>query len=115
MDDYMPALTVGKFLREEFMVPLGLSAYRLAKDIDVPVSRVQDILAGRRKLSMDTALRLAHYFGTSDGYFADLQAKASLEAEKLAIKEKIDSLPTYSRSRAGGGASPGGPQEPIRL
>ena len=94
----MPMLTIGEFLKEEFMVPLNLSAYRLAKDINVPVSRIQEILANRRKLSMDSALRLAHYFGTSDQYFADLQTKISLEAEKIAIKKEIDLLPTYEVS-----------------
>jgi len=93
--DNMPKLTVGEFLKKEFMVPLGLSAYKLAKDINVPISRIQEILANSRKLSMDSALRLAHYFGTSDQYFADLQAKISLEAEIVAIKKEIDLLPTY--------------------
>ncbi len=98
MNKYMPELTVGEFLKEEFMIPLSLSAYKLAKDINVPVSRIQEILANRRKLSMDSALRLAHYFGTSDQYFVDLQAKVSLEAEKLALKKEIDSLPTYEET-----------------
>lgn len=98
MNKYMPELTVGEFLKEEFMIPLNLSAYKLAKDINVPVSRIQEILANRRKLSMDSALRLAHYFGTSDQYFVDLQAKVSLEAEKLALKKVIDSLPTYEET-----------------
>ncbi len=98
MDYYMPALTVGEFLKEEFMVPLGISAYKLAKDIDVPVSRIQEILANRRKISMDTALRLAHYFGSSDEYFANLQTKVALEAEKLVIKKEIDLLPTYEQT-----------------
>ncbi len=80
------------------MVPLDLSAYKLAKEINVPVSRIQEILANRRKLSMDSALRLAHYFGTSDQYFADLQTKISLEAEKIAIKKEIDLLLTYEES-----------------
>ena len=94
----MPDLTVGEFLKEEFMIPLGLSAYKIAKDINVPVSRIQEILANRRKLSMDSALRLAHYFGTSDQYFIDLQTKVSLEAGKLAIKKEIESLPTYEET-----------------
>ena len=93
MTEYIPKLTIG-----EFMVPLGLSAYRLAKDINVPVSRIKEILANRRKISMDSALRLAHYFGTSDQYFANLQTKVSLEAEKLALKKEIDSLPTYEET-----------------
>ncbi|MDY0289158.1 MAG: HigA family addiction module antitoxin [Sphaerochaeta sp.] len=98
MNTYLPPLTVGEFLKEEFMIPLGLSAYKLAKDINVPVSRIQEILANKRKLSMDSALRLAHYFGTSDQYCIDLQTKVSLEREKLALKKEIDSLPTYEES-----------------
>jgi len=98
MDTYMPPLSVGEFLKGEFMIPLGLSAYKLAKDINVPVSRIQEILANRRKLSMDSALRLAHYFGTSDHYFIDLQTKVSLEAAKLVVKKEIESLPTYEET-----------------
>ena len=55
------------------MEPLGISAYKLAKDIDVPVSRVQDILHDRRKITIDTSLRLARYFGVSNRYFINLQ------------------------------------------
>jgi antitoxin HigA-1 len=101
MDTYMPALTVGEFLKEEFMLPLNISAYRLAKDINVPVSRIQEILKNRRKLSMDTALRLSHYFGASDEYFINLQMKIDLEAQKLAIKKEIESLPTHKASLCG--------------
>ena len=55
------------------MEPLGISAYKLAKDIDVPVSRVWDILHDRRKITIDTSLRLARYFGVSNRYFINLQ------------------------------------------
>lgn len=56
---------ISEILLEEFMQPYGISAYRLAKDINVPVSRVQDILHDRRKISVDTSLRLGKYFGSS--------------------------------------------------
>ena len=95
---YMPALTIGEFLKKEFMVPLNLSAYRLAKDINVPASRIQEILNNRRNLSMDTALRLSHYFGASEEYFINLQVKIQLEAGKLLIKKEIESLPTYEQT-----------------
>ena len=95
---YMLEMSVGEFLKEEFLLPLNISAYRLAKDIHVPVSRIQEILKNRRKLSMDTALRLSHYFGASDEYFINLQMKIDLEAEKLAIKKEIETLPTYKGS-----------------
>ena len=57
---------ISEILLEEFMQPYGISAYRLAKDINVPVSRVQDILHDRRKISVDTSLRLGKYFGVSE-------------------------------------------------
>ena len=65
--------TIKEILEEEFMQPLAISAYRLAKDIHVPVSRIQDILHGRRKESVDTSIRLGRYFGVNDRYFLDLQ------------------------------------------
>lgn len=80
---------ISEILREEFMVPLGISAYRLAKDTGVPVSRVQDILHDRRKITADTSIRLGRYFGISERYFLNLQmdvdireAEAALEAER---------------------------------
>ena len=65
--------SIGEILQEEFMIPMGLSAYKLALDIKVPVSRIQDILHGRRKITADTSLRLAKLFGVSDAYFLDMQ------------------------------------------
>ena len=69
MEKFISTPTISEILKEEFMEPLGLSAYRLAKDIHVPVSRVQEILNGTRSISADTSLRLAKYFGVSEGYF----------------------------------------------
>ena len=71
--EYITTPTVSEILREEFMEPLGISAYRLAQAINVPASRVQDILHDRRKITADTSLRLAKFFGVSDRYFLDLQ------------------------------------------
>lgn len=83
---------------EVFMALLNLSAYKLAKDNNVPVSRIQEILKNRRRLSMDTALWLSHYFGASDEYFINPQIKINLESKKIAIKKEIESLPTYKKS-----------------
>ena len=66
--EYITTPTVSEILREEFMEPLGISAYRLAQAINVPLSRVQDILHDRRKITADTSLRLAKFFGVSDRY-----------------------------------------------
>ena len=75
---------IGEILKKEFMEPLRLSAYRLAKDIDVPVSRIQDILHDRRKITAETSLRLGRYFGVSGRYFLNLQIDIDLrEAEHL--------------------------------
>ncbi len=86
--------TVGEILREEFMEPYGISAYKLAHDINVPTSRIQDILHDRRKITVDTSLRLARYFDVSDGYFLNIQndidmrnAKMELEIEIMGIKK----------------------------
>lgn len=97
MEPFMPALTVGEFLTQEFLIPLHLSAYRLAKDIRVPVSRIQEILSGKRALSLDTSLRLAYYFGTSEDYFINVQQRVSLEAEKQRIRAELATLPTYQQ------------------
>ncbi len=64
---------ISEILYEEFMIPYNLSAYKLAKEIDVPTSRIQDILHDRRKITVDTSIRLGKYFGISERYFINLQ------------------------------------------
>ena len=64
---------ISEILREEFMNPLNLSAYALAKNINVPTSRIQDILHDRRQITVDTSIRLGRFFGVSDKYFLNLQ------------------------------------------
>lgn len=78
---------ISEILLEEFMEPLGISAYKLAKDIDVPVSRIQDILHDRRKITIDTSLRLAKYFGLSDRYFINLQNDIDTRNAKLEMAD----------------------------
>ena len=73
---------MSEILFEEFMKPLGISAYRLAKDIHVPVSRIQDILHDRRGISADTSIRLGLYFGVSERYFLNLQNDIDLRNAK---------------------------------
>ena len=82
MKNYIPTPTISEMLKEEFMEPLGLTAYRLAKDIKVPVSRIQEILHDKRRITADTDLRLCKYFGMSKGFFLRLQMDLDLlEAE----------------------------------
>ena len=84
-------ICVGEILREEFMLPNRISTYRLAKDINVSVSRIQEILVGKRKVTADTSIRLDRYFGVSDGYFLRLQAEVDIrEAIKKYDEEKAN-------------------------
>lgn len=88
--------TVGEILKEEFMNPLGLSAYKVAQDTHVPVSRIQDILHGRRKVTVDTSLRLAKLFGVSDRYFLDIQNDIDIRNLKQKMQPEIDEIQTIS-------------------
>ncbi|MCF1584871.1 HigA family addiction module antitoxin [Tetragenococcus koreensis] len=69
----IPTPKISEILKEEFMEPLNLSAYALAKHINVPTSRIQDILHDRRQITVDTSVRLGRFFGVSDRYFLNLQ------------------------------------------
>ena len=72
----------GEVLLKEFLEPLGLSQYRLAKDLSVPPRRINEIVQGKRAISADTALRLARYFRTTDRFWLNLQARFDLEIER---------------------------------
>ena len=91
--EYITTPTVSEILREEFMEPLGISAYRLAQAINVPLSRVQDILHDRRKITADTSLRLAKFFGVSDRYFLDLQNDIDIRNLKIKLANEISKIP----------------------
>ena len=91
--EYITTPTVSEILREEFMEPLGISAYRLAQAINVPLSRVQDILHDRRKITADTSLRLAKFFGVSDRYFLDLQNDIDIRNLKIQLANDISKIP----------------------
>ena len=80
---------ISEILKEEFMIPLHISAYRLAKDIDVPVSRIQDILHDRRKITAETSIRLGRYFGLSDKYFLNLQIDIDIREAQNTYSDSI--------------------------
>jgi len=80
----------GTHMREEFLEPMGISACRLAKDIGVPLNRVAAIIAGRRAITADTALRFARYFGTDAQSWINLQARYDLERARRASGKRID-------------------------
>src|SRR3977135_2890738 len=78
----LPPVHPGEILLEEFLSPLGVSQYRLAKETSVPPRRINEIVRGSRSISADTALRLARYFGTSERFWLNLQTRYDLEVEK---------------------------------
>ena len=83
---------ISEILIEEFMKPMNLSSYKLAHDIDVPVSRIQDILHDRRKISVDTSIRLGKYFGVSERYFIDMQIDIDTRDAWLKMAESYDRI-----------------------
>ncbi len=92
--DFITPPTIGEILQEEFMAPMKISAYRLAQEIHVPVSRIQDILHDRRKITADTSLRLAKFFGVSDKYFLDMQNDIDIRNLKVSIAADIAQINT---------------------
>ena len=80
----------GEILQEELLRPLGISQYRLAKDISVPARRINEIVRGSRAITADTALRLARYFGTSERFWLNLQARYDLEVEKDRLGRRLE-------------------------
>ena len=95
MDIIIQTPEVGEILLEESMKPLGISSYKLAHGISVPVSRIQDILHNRRKITADTSLRLSRYFGVSERYFLDLQNDIDLRKLKQEYGQEIDAIEPY--------------------
>jgi len=80
----------GEILSEEFLEPLNITQYRLAKDISVPPRRVNEIVHGTRAITADTALRLSRYFGLSERFWLNLQSRYDLETEKDRLKGRIE-------------------------
>lgn len=92
MSDMIQTPKISEILLEEFMKPLNLSAYRLAHGIDVPISRIQDILHDRRKISVDTSIRLGKYFGISERYFINLQIDIDAREAWLKMAEDYERI-----------------------
>ncbi len=86
----LPPIHPGEILLEEFLLPLNISQYRLAKDVSVPPRRINEIARGLRAISADTALRLARYFGTSERFWLNLQSHYDLEVEKDRLGKRLE-------------------------
>ncbi len=89
MTKKLPLPTPGEMLREEFLTPLGLTPYQLAKDLHVPQTRISAILAGERTITADTGLRLDRYFGLSDGWWVRLQLDCDLRRAQREFGARI--------------------------
>jgi antitoxin HigA-1 len=86
----MEPIHPGEILSEEFLKPLNVSQYRLAKDIRVPARRINEIVHGKRSITANTALRLSRYFGLSERFWLNLQSRYDLETEKDRLNGRID-------------------------
>lgn len=85
-----PPIHPGEILLEEYLEPMGISQYRVAKEISVPPRRINEIVHGKRSITADTALRLARYFGTSERFWLNLQTHYDLEVEKDRLAKRLE-------------------------
>jgi addiction module HigA family antidote len=96
MEASRPPIHPGEILAEEFLEPLGITPYRLAKELDVSAPRIGEILHGRRRITADTALRLARYFGTSDRFWMNLQNRYDLEIERDRLGNELRRIKPFA-------------------
>ena len=89
-DTLLAPIHPGEILLEEFLKPMGISQYRLAKDINVPARRINEIVKGKRAITPNTALRLSRYFGLSERFWINLQSRYALETEKDKLKNRLE-------------------------
>lgn len=87
----------GEVLKEEFLIPLGISAYRLAKETFLPQTRISEILRNKRRITADTALRFAKFFGTSAKFWLGLQTDYDLEEEQIQYQQELDAIHRFQQ------------------
>jgi len=95
MKENIPIITSGEILSEEFMKPMGITAYKLAKDTLIPATRISEIVKGRRKITADTALRLSAFFGNSAEFWLGIQAEYDLRTQRHKIKDELKKIPNF--------------------
>jgi len=100
MDEKLAPVSPGELLLEEFLLPLGITKYRLAKEIGVPAQRIGEIVAGRRSITADTDLRLCRFFGLSNGYWLRAQAAYDTEVAEEALAGQLERIRPWSESAA---------------
>ena len=96
-------ITPGELLKEEFLEPMGITQYRLAKEIGVPAQRIGEIVAGNRSITADTDLRLCRFFGLSNGYWLRAQVAYDTEVAEAALADKIKSIRPWRGTNAHSG------------
>jgi addiction module HigA family antidote len=90
VDEKLPPVHPGEVLQEEFLTPLGITQYRLSKDVGVHPRRINEIVHGTRSVTADTALRLSRYFGMSERFWLNLQASYDLEVQKDRLGDRLN-------------------------
>jgi addiction module HigA family antidote len=90
--EYLKNIHPGEVLLEEFLKPFGITAYKLSKDVDIPQTRVSEIVKGNRRITADTALRLSKYFGTTPKFWLGLQDDYDLEEELRTKRDALDGI-----------------------
>lgn len=93
--DRLPNIQPGEVLEEEFLKPLGVTAYKLAKSTRIPLTRISEIIKGRRRVTADTALRLSAFFGNSPRFWLGLQNDFDLEEEEAKIQSDLKEIPQF--------------------
>jgi len=97
----LPPVHPGEILLEEYLKPMEISQYRLAKEISVPARRINEIVHGKRSISADTALRLARFFGTTELFWVNLQTRFDMETEKDRLAGRLEDEVTVYKGTAG--------------
>ncbi|MFO7730637.1 MAG: HigA family addiction module antitoxin [Spirochaetia bacterium] len=88
----LPNIHPGEILKEEFLNPFGISAYKLSKEIKIPQTRISQIIKGNRRITADTALRLSEFFGNSPQFWLGIQDDYDLEEERIKIEEELKQI-----------------------
>ena len=99
-DSLLTPVTPGELLKEEFLDPMGISQYRLAKETGIPAQRIGQIVLGRRSVTADTDLRLCRFFGLSDGYWLRAQAAYDIEAARRKLEPELKKIKPWSQVAA---------------
>ena len=98
MDDKIELPKIGDIIAKEFLEPLGITPYRLAKDLGVSTSSILDLVHGKRKISVEMALRLSKYFGTSSKFWLNMQNELDLREVKEKLKSDLDKIPSCRKT-----------------